>query len=658
MVRFFLCLLTLFWVSASLMHAARAEMQFDPVEIEQWADDYIGDLLERKQIVGASLGVIQNGQPVFVRGYGWQDIKAQIPIDPSTTRFRMCSTSKTVMATSMMQLLERGQIASLDDPANKYLKRYQLPAPYGDKVTIRQLLTHSSGMAGHFTPQGAKEDIPVPVSKEVIEEFFRENIQREPGTIGQYANLGVALEGLIVEDVSGLPLATYIERNLFNPLGMDTALFHHSVTPPPNLAQPYAYFPDGSLQLVPFYPKHPLTAASGGFVTTTEDMLKYVALHADETGAYQPDVLSAAARQEMHSRQFAHHPLGYSVGLHFFRDTFGDERVVHHGCGLPGTFSMMGVLPDSNAGFVVTFLSASPQPSIGDQIDLLFKKSGRLAESPEGPTGSEVSSSSMINEFFKAVIGPRQKPTADGFETPDDVVDDPEKLVGNYMGERRSFTSFSSVFGLMATRKVEMDDDGRLLISGKPQVKVAEGVYDNEKGNGRHVFRQPDPNGPVFLHTNPANSYRQMAKGLSNPVTASMLLAGGWVVSLLSLLAIFWRRSSSLESTFKFATVLLGVSAIAQLFAMFAGYDTMTDIIWVDFFNGDLGRMAMVLGLVNLYALLGGVSVAAAAIAWTRGLWGPGLGGILTRTHLSVIAAASIATWPALVIFNLIGLQF
>ena len=657
MFRLVLCLLTLFWISASFTQAARAEMQLDPNEIEQWADEYIGDLLERKQIVGASLGVIQNGEPVFVRGYGWQDIKTKTPIDPSTTRFRMCSTSKTVTATAMMQLLEKGQIASLDDPANKYLKRYQLPAPHGDKVTLRQLMTHSSGMAGHFTPQGAKTDIPVPVSKEIVETFFRESIQREPGTIGQYANLGVALEGLVIEDVSGLPLADYVEKNIFAPLGMDTALFHHSVTPPPNLAQPYAYFPDGSLQLVPFYPKHPLTASSGGLITTTKDMLKYVALHADEAGAYQPDVLSAVARQEMHSRQFAHHPLGYSVGLHFFLDTYGDERVVHHGCGLPGTFTMMGVFPDSNAGFVVTFLSASPQRSIADIVDGLLKKDGRFIESPQGPTGPKVGPSAMTREFFKAIVGPRQKPTSDGFETPDEMVDDPEKLVGVYMGERRSFTSFSAFFGLTSIQKVTMDNDGRLLIDGKPQVKVAEGVYDNETGARRNVFRQPDPNGPIFLHTSPANSFRQM-KGLSNPVTASTLLAGGWVVSLLSLLAVFWRRSSKSEAIFKIAAVSLGATAIAQLVAVFAGYDTMSDIFWLDFFNGDLGRMVLIIGLVNLYALLGVVSVGAAAIAWTRGLWGNGLGGILTRAHLSVIAAASIATWPALVLFNLIGFQF
>ncbi|MEM9235124.1 MAG: serine hydrolase domain-containing protein, partial [Pseudomonadota bacterium] len=332
------------------------------------ADKYFDTALANRRITGASVGFVQDGKVLFLKGYGWQDQRAQIPLDPRQTRFRMCSTSKTVTATAIMQLHERGAIASLDDPVNRYLTRYQLPPPYGDQVTFRHLMTHSSGMAGHFTPQGTKEDIPVPVDAEIVRSFFRENIERPPGFVGVYANLGVALEGVAIEDISGQSLAAYVARNVFEPLDMSSALFHHSVEKPPHLAQPYAIYPDGSLQEIRFYPKHPLTAASGGFITTTEDMLKYVALHADEEARAHGEILSVDGRRTLHERHFGRHPSDPGMGLHFYRDQYGDELMVHHGCGLPGTSSLMGVFPQSNAGFVVTLLSANVSPSVGDVI--------------------------------------------------------------------------------------------------------------------------------------------------------------------------------------------------------------------------------------------------------------------------------------------------
>ncbi|MEM1145182.1 MAG: serine hydrolase domain-containing protein [Pseudomonadota bacterium] len=259
-----------------------ARIDFDPATIEQWADDYFLPRIEAGLFNGASFGLIQNGEVRFLKGYGFEDQAAGIPLDPAKTLIRMCSISKTFTATALLQLRDRGLIASLDDPVNAYLKRYQLPPPLGPDVTIRQLMTHSSGMAGHFTPQGTTRDLEVPVSSEIVAEMFHENIERGPGTIGQYANLGVALESVPIEDVTGQPLADYVEDHIIASLTMGHTLLHHVTAFPDRLAQPYGIFPNGELQAVPFFPKHPLTAASGGIISTPEDMLRYAAMHASD----------------------------------------------------------------------------------------------------------------------------------------------------------------------------------------------------------------------------------------------------------------------------------------------------------------------------------------------------------------------------------------
>ena len=649
--KYSLQVLLLLCVVAGGIESAAARTVFDGEEIEAWADEYFATALANKQINGASVGFIQDGEILFLKAYGWQDQNAQIPLDPERTRFRMCSISKTVTATALMQLLERGQIASLDDPVNKYLKRYQLPPPYGDNVTIRQLMTHSSGMAGHFTPQGTKEDLAVPVDAKTVQAFFRENIERKPGTVGAYANLGVALEGVAIEDITGQSLAAYVDENIFDPLDMESALFHHSLAKPPHLAQPYAVYPDGSLQAVRFYPKHPLTAASGGLIATTKDMLKYVALHADEQAEAHPEVLSSEGRKTLHERHFGHHPSDPGIGLHFYLDVYGDELMVHHGCGLPGTSSLMGVLPNSNAGFVVTILGASVSPTMGDMLDKLLGK-GRLVQSDEGPNGEGAD----IFSLPKAVLGDKKLPAITLEDTPAEMVSDHSKLAGTYWHERRSFTSYMKLLALKTTQVTLGPRQDELLIDGKSFARRAPGVYDSEEGSRRVFFRQVEPDGDIYLHTNVSTAHRQ-TNGFSNPMVGIAGLAISFALSLTGFAALAWGRRQGLASYARWMSVGMAACVVSMPILIFAGYERAEDIVSIDFAQGDLARADLVILLFNVYFLLGLGVVAGSVLAWVRGLYGSGLGAIFIKSHLSLLAVAAIATWPAMFLFNLFGLQ-
>lgn len=426
-------------------------IQFDQAALQTWADNFFQPRVDAGIFNGASVGVVQNGQTVFLKGYGYEDLGRKVPLDPNATMIRMCSVSKTFTATAILQLRDRGLIQSLDDPANKYLKRYQLPPPYGDDVTIRQLMTHSSGMAGHFTPQGTKLDIPVPVSEDIVAEMFQENIERPPGTVGQYANLGVALESVIIEDVSGQSMSDYVAEHIIVPLGMTDTIMHHDTSVPPRLAQPYGRFANGELQAVGFYPKHPLTAASGGIIAPPRDMMRYVAMHADISASANAKVLSAASRQEMQQVQFRNHPSEAGIGLHFYPENFGGHRYVSHGCGLPGTQSQLGVFPDSNAGVVISILRGSTSPSVGDLVGSLFGV-GRMVK-PEGQEEPvKFENNSPWQAFLQEFVGSRQQPAA---VSAPEAMGDAQLILGNYWTERRSMGAFSALFAAGAVLEVK-----------------------------------------------------------------------------------------------------------------------------------------------------------------------------------------------------------
>ena len=499
--------------------------------IEPWADDYFNRALAAGQINGASIGVVQHGNTVFLKGYGYEDQARGIAVDTAATRFRMCSISKTVTATAIMQLIERGEIASLDDPVNRYLTRYQL-APPGDTVTLRMLMTHSSGMAGHLTPQGTKLDLPVPVTAEAVRAMFLEDIERPPGVIGQYANLGVALESVLIEDVTGMSFADYVATNVLEPLGMTSAEMHHRPEPPPRLAVPYGRFPDVSLQAVPFYPKHPLTAASGGLMATPADMLRYASMHASGNAS----VLTDTSRREMERRQFGQHPMDSGIGLHWYPERYGDVNLVSHGCGLPGTRSWLGVVPDQGLGIVITVLDGAAVPGVGDLLDRLLGQGKLVALSTPSTDRVEGPPQRVLLETLAgALVRPAPTEAAEATEA---AVDDPQQLTGSYWTERRSLTSFATSFAADSVLQVRAAGN-TVEMSGRTYEHVAPGVYDSEDGR-RLIFRRISEAGPVYMHTAPSSSWRRVS-GWGDPTTVLPLMMVGYAVQLLAFGAFFWR---------------------------------------------------------------------------------------------------------------------
>ncbi|MEM8564491.1 MAG: serine hydrolase [Pseudomonadota bacterium] len=630
-----------------------AKLIFSEDTVRAWADEYFEQELRDGTITGASFGVVQDGEIVFLKGYGYQDEARGTPVDPAQTRFRVCSTSKTFTSTAMMQLVESGAIQSLDDPVNKYLKRYRLPPPDGARVTIRQLLTHSSGMAGHFRPQGTKATTTMTMGPAEISEFFVENIERPPGQVGQYANLGVALESILIEDITGVPLGDYLDEKILQPLDMSSSMLHHSAPAPENLAAPYGRFPNGELQQIRFYPKHPLTAASGGIISTTVDMLKYAAFHANEQDRYE-DVLSAAGRRELHRRHFGHHPADPGMGLHFYLNTHGGQRVVSHGCGLPGTRSMLAVLPDSNAGIMLSTIGASPEPSVSDLIGQLFGL-GRLIPTEEVHFENAAldAKRERIPSFQTALIGPIELPSFSG-EAPDGMVVDAAEVAGVYWAERRAIRGGAAIFAAFDTTTVRADHDGYLHIGNKRYRRVADGVYDSEDGKSRRIFRRVAENGGQYMHTSTSTSFRKVSR-FSNPTTVALVFCVGLLGSLVAAGATFWKSEEKVERMTKSLAISLVLVLIMIPIFAFAGYSTITEFAMNDYANGDTLRAQLIFAMLNLHLLIGFGLVCACVYAWRTALWGASASARMKRMHLTVISAFCMLTWPGFVLFNLIG---
>jgi CubicO group peptidase (beta-lactamase class C family) len=185
---------------------------------------------------GVVVLLARDGKTLFSHGYGLADRERQIPATPET-RFRIGSVTKQFTAAAILHLAEQRKL-SIDDPLTKYFPHY----PGGDKITLRQLLTHTSGLHDFTAHPDFLARVTRPIAPADLIAWFQDDPPDfAPGEQFRYCNTGYFLLGQIVEKVSGLPLGDYLQKQFFDPLGMhDTGTWHNAM-PPAHAAKGYSF---------------------------------------------------------------------------------------------------------------------------------------------------------------------------------------------------------------------------------------------------------------------------------------------------------------------------------------------------------------------------------------------------------------------------------
>ncbi len=178
-------------------------------------DTVIAKRMERYQIPGFAFTIVKDGQVLLSKGYGYSDLDNKTPVEADKTIFRIGSITKVFTATAMMQLVDQGKI-KLNDDVNRTLKdkiSYKNNVP----ITLHHLLAHSEGfreISGRRTTS-ANKILPLDV-------FLKDRLIQDhyAGEIGTYGTYGIALSGLLLENISGKPYRDYLQTKIFNPLKM------------------------------------------------------------------------------------------------------------------------------------------------------------------------------------------------------------------------------------------------------------------------------------------------------------------------------------------------------------------------------------------------------------------------------------------------------
>ncbi len=212
-------------VVLALMSAACAaqpgEISTTAVEADQAmgarVDTAAADALREIAAAGFSVAVVRDGRLVLAKGYGYANLAERVPAS-ATTIYRLASITKEFTAAAILHLAERGRL-SLDDPIGDYLPDY--PGD-GQRITIRQLLSHTSGLSDASVLPLLEESGGVGIDRnELIDLVAAQPLDSEPGAEHSYSNVGYILLGILIEHVTGRAYADYIEKEILRPLGLD-----------------------------------------------------------------------------------------------------------------------------------------------------------------------------------------------------------------------------------------------------------------------------------------------------------------------------------------------------------------------------------------------------------------------------------------------------
>jgi D-alanyl-D-alanine carboxypeptidase len=353
-------------------------------------DRYVETQLQRQHIPGLCLVVIRDGQVVKRRGYGFADLELKVPATPDTV-FEIGSITKQFTAAAIMLLVEQGKIG-LSDPAGTYLP--QLPDAW-KAVTIRQLLTHTSGIPDYEEIMGYDGYRNPMTAEQVIALAAGKAMDFQPGTNWNYSNTGYFLLTLILEKVGGEPYASFVQGHILVPAGMTHTRSSAPFDVIPDRASGYVFEKGHIENRDPMQPT--ATGGAGMLVSTVKDLAKW------NTVLDRQSILA----QTSYAQMWADAPLadGSSSGYGFgwFVSPLRDHRSQNHSGGTAGFSSNILRLPDDRVTVIVlTNTGSADAASISNHIARVLVPS--LVYVPIQEQSPEVSQ--MVMDFYTHRLDP------------------------------------------------------------------------------------------------------------------------------------------------------------------------------------------------------------------------------------------------------------
>lgn len=622
-----LLLIALIALAAPLPGAAQEPggAPIDPAELETFIDGVLATQLATYPIPGATVSIVQSGEILLSKGYGYADVDQRIPVDGETTIFRTGSISKLFTWTAIMQLVEAGKV-DLHTDVNAYLTDVQIADTFEAPVTLWHLMTHTAG----FEDKGIGTMAATPDELLPLETYLAQEMPARvypPGEVAAYSNHGTSLAGLIIENVTGMAYEDYIAEHIFEPLGMTHSTFEQPLPPDlaPQMAKGYLYesgvYEAGDFEVYQ-------TVPAGAQSSTATDMARFIITQLQDGRYGDVRILKAETAQQMQTRQFAHDPrvAGWTLG---FMDIEPEgQHALWHGGDLIRFHAALLLLPEHETGLFVSY------------------------NAPMGTKARFELVQAFLTHYFPTDTEPAPAPPGD-FEAR------AADFAGDYWPTRTNHSDIEKLKRLIEYVRVRPTGKGTLrtlgLSPGPTQwVEVAPNVFRNLTNRERLVFEENDQGQITHLYegNNPTLAYVRLPWYATSTFQFGMI--GGMLALFLSAV-VGWpiayvshpRHAKERPLRARLARGSAGLLGALFIILLIGLGLTLSD--YMQLATGLSRQFKILLTLPLVIAALALSTLIFAVLAWLKRDWNLG-----ARIHYTLVTLASLTAVWWLAYWNLI----
>jgi CubicO group peptidase (beta-lactamase class C family) len=337
---------------------------------------FLETIIREEKIPGLAVGIVEDGKLVYARGFGVINLAG--PARPVTTEtlFHMASVTKLFVATAVMQLVEQEKV-DLDAPVTKYLPYFRLKDPRYKSITVRQMLTHTSGMPDVDDYHWDKPELDDGALERYVRGLANEGLRFKPGSRFAYSNMAFEVLGDLIAKVSGKSFEDYVESNILTPLGMNASTLMLDKANPNQLALGHTRAGDGSMTSIAHYPYNRAHSPSSNLHSNVVDMARWMMANLNRGELDGRRILKRSTYDLLWKPAVETGKQGRRVGISWFLDSSKGEQLVLHAGGDDGFLTYVCLSPDRKIGVVVmTNCDSAPaaQKVIDTTINLALER--------------------------------------------------------------------------------------------------------------------------------------------------------------------------------------------------------------------------------------------------------------------------------------------
>ena len=319
----------------------------DYASIVETLKPFIQREMAEKGLPGLSIAIIDDQRIVWAQGFGMADPKLGSAATAETV-YRIGSVSKLFTDIAIMQLVERGEL-NLDASIAEYLPDFRPHNPFGTAITLRQLMSHRSGLLRE-PPVGNYFETGQPSLAATVHSLNETELVFAPNTHTKYSNAAIAVVGYVLEARSHEPFAKYLKRSVLDRMGLTRSSFEPDSLIIRNLARAEMWTYDGLTFDAPTFQLG--MAPAGSMYSTVTDLGRFLSVLMAYGQTENAALLKPATIEQMWSPQFPN-PGGPAFGLGFMVRSLDGHRLVGHGGAIYGFATTLALLPEDKVGVAV-----------------------------------------------------------------------------------------------------------------------------------------------------------------------------------------------------------------------------------------------------------------------------------------------------------------